>query len=194
MGDALGPKNRIEAVRWARAIVANPRAVFLDTETTGLGHGAEVVDLAIVDLNGLILADQLVRPLRAIPADAIFIHGISNRDVADSPLWSEIAPGIRELLHERPIVAYNAPFDRSMVDQCNGEAGLAGVQASWLCAMRAFTAFRRDCPDGPRNRGWHSLTTAAKTFGYPPPSHRALADAHACRAVVFNMAEAPLDF
>jgi DNA polymerase III epsilon subunit-like protein len=60
--------------------------------------------------------------------------------------------------------------------------------------MRAFTAFRRDCPDGPRNRGWHSLTTAARTLGQPAPSHRALADAQACRAVVLKMAEAVLDF
>jgi DNA polymerase III epsilon subunit-like protein len=38
------------------------------------------------------------------------------------------------------------------------------------------------------------LTTAARTFGQPAPSHRALADAQACRAVVLKMAEAALDF
>ena len=193
MAEAGVPKNRVDAVKWARGIIANPMTVFLDTETTGLGQGAEVVDLAVVGLNGNVLADQLVRPLRAIPADAIFIHGISNRDVAESPVWRDVGREVRILLHQRPIVAYNAPFDRSMVEQCNLEAGLEAVQASWYCAMRAFTAFRRDCPDGPRNRGWHSLTTAARTIGYPPPSHRALADALACRAVVLTMAEAPIE-
>jgi len=194
MAEAATLRNRIDAIRWAREMIANPDVVFLDTETTGLGRDAEVVDLAIVDLAGTPIVDQLVRPLRPIPADAIFIHGISNRDVAEAPLWSQIAPDVRNLLHRRTIVAYNAPFDRAMVDQCNTLAGLHAIDASWFCAMRAFTAFRRDCPDGPRNRGWHSLTTAARTLGQPAPSHRALADAQACRAVVLKMAEAVLDF
>jgi DNA polymerase-3 subunit epsilon len=128
--------------------------------------------------------------LRPIPPDAIFIHGISNRDVAGSAVWAEIADEIRALLEDRPIVAYNAPFDRSMIDQCNLAAGCDLVLGPWHCAMRAFTAFRRDCPDGPRNRGWHSLTAAARSFGFPAPSHRALADALACRSVVLKMAEA----
>jgi DNA polymerase III subunit epsilon len=190
MSDAPSPRNRAEAIAWAREMASNPRAVFLDTETTGLGRGAEVVDLAVIDLSGVILANRLVRPLRPIPADAIFIHGISNRDVAESAHWAEIARDVRELLETRPIIAYNAPFDRSMIDQCNLEAGCDLVPGPWHCAMRAFTAFRRDCPDGPRSRGWHSLSTAARTFGFPAPSHRALADAQACRAVVLKMAEA----
>lgn len=194
MADPIGPRNRIEAIRWARAIASSSRAVFLDTETTGLGRDAEVVDLAIVDLGGDVLANRLVRPMRPIPADAIFIHGISNRDVANSAMWAEIAREVRDLLEARPIVAYNAPFDRSMLDQCNLQAGCEAVPGPWHCAMRAFTAFRRDCPDGPRNRGWHSLSTAARTLGFAPPSHRALADAQACRAVVLKMAEADPSF
>ena len=144
MAEAATLRNRIDAIRWAREMVANPDVVFPDTETTGLGRDAEVVDLAIVDLAGTPIVDQLVRPLRPIPADAIFIHGISNRDVAEAPLWSQIAPDVRNLLHRRTIVAYNAPFDRAMVDQCNTLAGLHAIDASWFCAMRAFTAARND--------------------------------------------------
>ena len=190
MRDGSSPKNRVEAITWARELIGDPRTVFLDTETTGLGRDAEVVDLAVIDLSGEVLANRLVRPLRPIPPDAIFIHGISNRDVAACALWAEIAAEVRELLDARPIVAYNAPFDRAMIDQCNDQAGCARVTGPWHCAMRAFTAFRRDCPDGPRSRGWHSLTAAARTFGFPAPSHRALADAQACRSVVLRMAEA----
>lgn len=192
MRERSGPRDRAEAIAWARSLIGDPRTVFLDTETTGLGRGAEVIDLAVVDRSGAILENRLIRPLRPIPPDAIFIHGISNRDVADCEGWMDVASEINALLDGRPIVAYNAPFDRSMIDQCNDEAGCARISGPWHCAMRAFTAYRRDCRDGPRNRGWHSLTVAARTLGFPAPSHRALADAQACRSVVLTMAEQEL--
>src|SRR5262245_30796715 len=109
------PKNHLAAVAWARTIVADPETVFLDTETTGLGHGAEIIDIAVVTTNGEVLADLMVRPAGRIPFEATQIHGIRDEDVAGAPCWSDVLDLLRPVLQDREIVVYNVGFDRTMV-------------------------------------------------------------------------------
>lgn len=51
---------RQAAVRWAIDIVGRDDVVYLDTETTGLGPDAEIVDIAVVDQAGRVLLNSLV--------------------------------------------------------------------------------------------------------------------------------------
>jgi len=44
--------------------------VILDTETTGLYDDDEIVSIAIINSDGQTLLNQLVKPVRPIPADA----------------------------------------------------------------------------------------------------------------------------
>ncbi len=57
----------------ARALLEAGALVF-DTETTGLGSGAELVELAIVSARAEVLLDTLVRP----SADPAGCHGDSR--------------------------------------------------------------------------------------------------------------------
>ena len=83
------PAVREAVSRQARAwLEAN--ALILDTETTGLGDDAEVVELAVIDCAGAVLLDTLVRPSGPVPAEAAAIHGITDAMLADAPTWSEI--------------------------------------------------------------------------------------------------------
>ena len=75
-GKAKERKSR--AISWAKSIVSNPSALFLDTETTCFGPSAEIVDIGVVDLTGNIVFKSLIRPVRPIPADATAVHGIAN--------------------------------------------------------------------------------------------------------------------
>ncbi len=84
--------SRLEAITWAATVVADPRAVFLDTETTGLGPDAEVIDVAVIDVLGRVLLDTLVHPRGHIPPDASRIHGIYAHHVAGAPSWGEVQP------------------------------------------------------------------------------------------------------
>lgn len=54
--------------RWARDLLNRTDVLILDTETTGLGHTAELVELAIVDTTGKVLFDELVKPAVEGPA------------------------------------------------------------------------------------------------------------------------------
>ena len=174
------------AVAWAANLAGNPNAVYLDTETTGLGAEDEIIDIAVIRFDGEVLLDTLVRPTRPIPAAASAVHGLTDADVAVAPSWDAVYPALLELVRGQVVVVYNADFDRRLVGQCCGRWGLVELVADWQCAMRAFAEF---C--GEPGRGgyrWHPLERAVRTFGAMPGGHRALADARACRAVVLGMA------
>ncbi|MCC6982629.1 MAG: 3'-5' exonuclease, partial [Bauldia sp.] len=108
---------RAKAITWAVEVVADPRTVYLDTETTGFGPRAEIVDIAVVDGAGEVLLDSLVQPERRIPREVTAIHGISDADVRSAPRWSDLYTEVLHVLQGRRIVVYNVVFDRQMVRQ-----------------------------------------------------------------------------
>jgi DNA polymerase-3 subunit epsilon len=179
---------RRAACRWAAEILNRPGTVFVDTETTGLDVTAEIVDLAIVDGVGGLLFETLVRPDGPIPADATNLHGIDDGMVAGAPRWHDVYPHVAGLLAGRTVVVYNADFDFRMVNQMNARSGLPPRADRWECAMRQYGAFAAEWNAKYGNYRWHRLEVALGHFGHPASTHRALADARACRLVVQGMA------
>ena len=179
---------RTEATDWARTVMGDARTLFLDTETTGLDGTAEIIEIAVVDADGRVLLDTLVRPLRPIPAVATRIHGIQDYLVASAPAWPEVVPRLETILADRRVVVYNAAFDRRMVSQCCAAYGLSSVAQDWTCAMLAFAAFAGDRNERRSGYRWHKLESAVTRFGGRPGGHRALGDALACKTVVAGMA------
>jgi len=167
--------------------------VFLDTETTGLGSNAEIIDLAIVDTAGNVLVDTLIAPINPIPPETTRVHGIVDADVIDAPLWIEVYPAVAELLRDRPIVVYNAAFDRRMIAGCCAAFGFPEEEREWHCAMVQYARFAGERSDHHRNKfRYHKLGDALATFGLPSGSHRALSDTLACRNLVLALANLEL--
>lgn len=115
---------------WKLAPASNNlrRAVFVDTETTGLDADEdEVIELAMLPFDydrdsGAIVAVHvdaalaaLRQPSKPIPPESAAIHGIRDEDVAGKT----IDPAhISALLDEAQLViAHNAAFDRPMVEK-----------------------------------------------------------------------------
>ena len=174
---------RRSVLDWASAIERRQDVVYLDTETTGLGREDEVVDIALVDGLGRALFDSLVRPSRPMPPEVVAIHGITDELVSGSPTWPELYPRLRRLLCSYPcVVIYNASFDLRLIDQTCRRFGLSslveGLEAH--CAMTQFARY---------NGRRRSLSGALADLGARPSfAHRALADAHSCRALVVALA------
>jgi DNA polymerase III subunit epsilon len=165
--------------------------VFLDTETTGLDDHAEIIEIAIVDRNGTVLLDTLVRPTDLIPQDAIDIHGIEDAAVVDAPTWPEVYPLVGRILDRySPVVIYNADFDVRVMNQVNRRHGLPEFRAEWHCAMKQYAAFAGEWHPKYDTFRWHKLTEALRRLNLRGPaiSHRALSDAESCRRVVEAMA------
>jgi DNA polymerase-3 subunit epsilon len=188
----IAPNDRQSAVLWSRSIFAANETVFLDTETTGLGPAAEIVDIAVISATGEVLIDVLVRPDRPIPYEATRVHGIRDQDVQTAAPWCDVFEFIAPILAHRQIVVYNASFDHGMVRQCCERVGALFPTATWVCAMKAYAAFREERGRGRGGHRWHSLPNAAAAFGLRPGGHRALADAEVCRRVVLAMAQSDL--
>lgn len=183
---------RAQMIAWARETSGRGDVVFLDTETTGLDHDAEIIEIAVLDARGATLLDTLVRPDRPIPADASRIHGIDDALVAGAPRWPEVAPLLIPLLLGRRVIVYNADFDARLVNQMNARHGVAfhPGTAGWHCAMKRYADFVGEPNPKYGGNRWHRLDVAVAAFGAQPGGHRARADAEACRLVVAGMARA----
>ena len=157
--------------------------VYLDLETTGLEPEDEVVAIGIVDAEGAVLLDTLVRPqhLTAWP-QAQQIHGISPDAVATASRWAELAPRIQAAVTDRQVVIYNADFDcRFLGDLLTGATGIH-------CCMEAWAHHVGELSDYWSGYRWHRLVDAAATVEFDweraaGGPHSALPDARACRAV-----------
>jgi len=110
-------EGRQEAIAWARQVIETDEALILDTETTGLGTKDEVIQLGIVDLHGALLLDTLVRPTVPVGTEARAIHGITDELLTNAPDFSDLYGSIAHLLSNRPVLAYNAEFDRRLLAQ-----------------------------------------------------------------------------
>src|SRR5215212_1888793 len=179
---------RAKAIAWATGVMDDPRVIYLDTETTGFGPRAEIVDIAAVSAAGEVLLESLVQPTRRIPADATAVHGITNTDVKDAPAWCDLYEELLRVLAGRRIIVYNVIFDRQMVNQACERYDLAAPAADWECAMRKYAGFYGNWDSGKRWYRFQKLERAVLAFGAEPGGHRAAADAFACRAVVLGMA------
>ena len=183
--------DRSAAVERARTLVAQ-RPVFLDTETTGLDAAAEVVEICIVDLEGTVLLESLVRPTREIPPDATAIHGITDGMVRGAPTWSELWPDVQGLVSEHHVAIYNADFDVQMMRQSHRAHGLRwqlGGERLW-CVMRLYAAFAGQWNERRGEYRWHKLEVAAARCGLAVgTAHRARPDALLALAVLQYMAE-----
>jgi DNA polymerase-3 subunit epsilon len=106
-----------------RQLLANEGAVIIDTETTGLGADAEVVQIAVIDMQGDCLLDTLVRPGKAkVDRGAYNIHHISDYDVRGAPGISEL--GLADILGGKLIVGWNIAYDIGVLKR-SAEVSLA---------------------------------------------------------------------
>lgn len=155
------------------------RPLFLDTETTGLDNAAEIVEISIVDSDGLTLFDSLVRPLKPIPPDAIRLHGIDMNMVASARTWMHVWPEVEAILSGHTVGVYNTEFDIRMMQQSHRAIGMPwrSPNFSTFDIMKIFSEFAG-------YQRWLKLEQAGKLCRINlPNSHRALDDTLLAKAV-----------
>lgn len=132
-----------ELAAWAAAALADPAAVILDTETTGLHDEARIVDIAVTTVGGHTLLDTLVNPGEPIPPSATDIHGITDAMVAGAPTFTEILPDLENALRGKRVLVYNREYD---VARLAYESRLSGPQNPQMrvldCAFSVDPALR----------------------------------------------------
>jgi len=169
------------ALEWAQALLKRSDWVILDTETTGLGPKDEIIQIAIIDPQGRVLLDTLIRPSQPISPAASAIHGIMDSDVLSAPTYKEIRSQIEECLMGKTLVIYNADYDVRLLMQTHARYNLGPIlikPRQIECAMLKYSAWRGELwPDG--SYKWQKL---------PGGDHTALGDCRATLKLIKTMA------
>ncbi|HGT0430049.1 TPA: 3'-5' exonuclease [Yersinia enterocolitica] len=168
--------------------------LILDTETTGLGDDAEIIEISIIDCTGKILLDTLVKPIKTIPAEATAIHGITNEMVADAPTWRDIHYQFMALTNDRTLLIYNALFDSRLIFQTAAANNCQFSGKKYIfdaeCVMESYAEYYGQW-DQKRNKfKWQRLSNAAEQQGVviDGTPHRALADCKTTLGIIRAMA------
>lgn len=148
--------------------------IVLDTETTGLDYTKEkIIEFAAVRLENGKIKDEfqtLINPEQHIRKSSMAIHGISEDMVKDAPTEAEALPKILEFIGDYPIVAHNAIFDYSFLNQAclrNFDNELKNTK------IDTQQMFKEVFPDLPA----HGLDALTKKFNVEfTKHHRAMAD------------------
>lgn len=134
------------------ALVRSPAFAVLDVETTGLSpRQSRVIEIAIVrvDDRGVVVDEWASRFNPEGPVGATHIHGITDADVLDAPLFRDLANEIAERVAGLPVTAHNAPFDLAFL---RAEFDRAGWDMPWVAALCTLEASRHYLPDLDRRR------------------------------------------
>ncbi|SHK97263.1 DNA polymerase-3 subunit epsilon [Nocardiopsis flavescens] len=184
-------RHRGQAAQRARKTLANPNAVILDTETTGLGSTDQILEIGILTARGDVICDERIKVDIPIGKSASRIHGIRQDMLTDCPRWGEFLPwiwGDLSLRGVNEIVIYNAPFDRRMIAQSSAASpdpechistkAILGLD-HW-CAMHAYAAYVGDWQEWSGDYRWQRL---------PGGDHSAIGDCRATLKVLQTMAQ-----
>lgn len=96
------------------------RQICLDTETTGLyaDKGDRIVEIGCVEVVGRTLSDRpeaffhrYLNPERDVPEEAVQVHGLDNRFLADKPLFADVADDFLKFIEGAELIIHNASFD-----------------------------------------------------------------------------------
>ncbi len=181
----IKPKDQRASIVWARKILKNKQKyVVLDTETTGLTDKDEIIQLAVIDLDGNSLMNELIKPSKkkSISKKATDVHGIKMAMLKSAPTFDEIAKPLKSVLKGKTIIAFNSEFDARMYSQSykfGGGYNPWGVPKKWQCAMLQYSRFVGEWNKYRNNYKWQKLTGG---------DHSAHGDCLATLEIIKNMA------
>jgi DNA polymerase III epsilon subunit-like protein len=187
----MNPAVRIEAIQFAKSKLAL-RPVYLDTETTGTGPKDEIIEIGIVDDDGQMLFESLVKPVGKVSPDAYQVHGIGDELLATAPRWMHVWPKVEAVLTGRQVAIYNADFDMRLMQQTHALYKIRwNFPGEAFCVMKLYAKFYGQYNPRTMDYKWQSLENAGKQCGIAlPNTHRTIDDVLLTRAVLHSMAGA----
>ena len=161
------------------------RMAVLDFETANHQPGSACqLGIAIVEPWRIVSEHQwLIRPQRMFFSPrCVAVHGITPRDVLDSPTWDQIWSDVASLLDGAIVIAHNAGFDAKVLSSTCQIYDIAmqpvDQQCTRLISKRTFTSLRS-----------HALANVAQHLGVQFRHHDALEDARTSATILMRAAE-----
>jgi len=154
-----------------------PSFAAIDFETADHGRDSACAVGAVRVENGRIVDRyyRLIRPPRRSFAFT-WVHGLTWRDVRDSPCFAEMWPELAAMLDGLPfLVAHNASFDRGVLEACCAAAGILPPPQPFRCTVQMARAKWR-LPSA-------KLPAVCAHLDIPLDHHNAISDAEACAKI-----------
>jgi len=166
--------------------------VALDTETTGFGPEARIIEIGLVRFSyGVPVASwsQLLYPPQVDwestrVQEALKVNGLSRDDLVGKPIFGQVYAELLDRMDCPVWVAHNVEFDlRMLMQECNhfGRLALMQLPALAFCTMSLAYQLEPELPN-------HKLGTVADRWRVAQDqSHRALSDATTSGKVLSEM-------
>lgn len=160
--------------------------VLFDVESTGLEpqHGDRLCEIALAHWQGGTqrgVYQTLINPGRPISPDAFAVNNIPAYLLTNAPSFEQISGPLLAHLDGQVLVAHNAPFDFSFLNteliRLNKPA-LNNPLVDTLQLARTFL-----------NHDRYNLAALSRALGVERPSHRAMSDVVALKAVFAHLLE-----
>lgn len=165
--------------------------LFFDTETTGLTSEDEILSISIIDGNGKILLDTIVKPEHHIEWEkAEQINHIYPDMVKDKPTVRELRPILQAIFSDcKLLIAYNMEFDIQFLLSALGVNDKEHLDFDTQCCMLKFAEIYGESIEYFGEYKWQGLSTAMEYYNlqWKGSAHSSLADTYACRDVWYAM-------
>lgn len=188
----LKSKRMIAAKKAHDLLKLNP--VFLDTETTGLGSNAQIIEIALTDQDGNVLLESRLKPTIPVELGAFDVHGISDNDLINAPSWLDISTDLQAILANRVCVIFNSDFDERLILQT---AQAFNDDVTWFYDVKIYCAMAlaAKCFGSSNRYGSISLVDATyyANVNFRGSNHSAVVDAQATADVIKAMAQSYID-
>ena len=161
------------------------KVLFFDLELTGVYDHDEIISISIVDGEGTVIMDTLVKPAHKKKwKNTEKIHGITPDMVANSPLLDDLIPEIKEIFEGCDnLIAYGVSTDYSHIKYIyDTEEEREWLHKKTRCCANEFVRYAHEhLPD----LAHASLTDAMASFGvdWDGVAHTSIADTIGCMKV-----------
>lgn len=166
------------------------RYIVLDTETTGFNAETDdrIIEIGALELVNYVptgrVYHQYINPERKIPEGATAVHGITDEQIANSPVYAEIVQAFDDFIGEdSQLVIHNAEFDMRFLNAEYKRLGLPPLPMSRSIDTLAMA--RAAFPGAPA-----SLDALCKRYGIDNSArvyHGALMDAQLLAEVFLQL-------
>jgi DNA polymerase-3 subunit epsilon len=139
------------------ASAQSKRQIVLDTETTGINpkDGHRIIEIGCVELIDRKLSGNnyhvYINPMREIEQEAINVHGITNEQLADKPLFKDIVHDFIAFIKGAELIIHNAPFDVGFMDHEFELTDKTIPKTDSLCAVVDTLVMARRMRPGQKN-------------------------------------------
>ena len=164
------------------------RKIVLDTETTGLDpkKGHRIIEIAAIELEGRKVSKKhfhhYLDPEREVDEEAARVHGFTWDMLRGNVKFADIAAGFLEFVDGAELLAHNAPFDISFINNELQLMGLPPLQNPVVDTLK----LAREMHPGKKN-GLDALCSRYEIDNTHRTLHGALLDTELLAEVYFAM-------